>query len=79
MSNHYHLLVETPEGNLSQGMRKFNGVYTQLFNRRHIRVGHVFQRRYKVILVEKQAYPLELFRYFVLNPVRAKMVPAAKD
>ncbi len=79
MSNHYHLLVETPEGNLSQGMRQLNGVYTQVFNRQHNRVGHVFQRRYKGILVEKQAYLLELSRYIVLNSVRAKMVRAAKD
>ena len=79
MSNHYHLLVETPEGNLSQGMRQLNGVYTQAFNRQHNRVGHVFQGRYKGILVEKQAYLLELSRYIVLNTVRAKMVRAAKD
>jgi len=50
MSNHYHLLIETPDGNLSQGMRQLNGVYTQSFNRRHGRVSHVFQRRYKGIL-----------------------------
>jgi REP element-mobilizing transposase RayT len=74
MSNHYHLLVETPEGNLSKGMRQLNGVYTQDFNRTHHRVGHVFQGRYKAILVEKEAYLLELVRYVVLNPVRAGMV-----
>ena len=74
MDNHYHLLVETPEPNLAAGMRRFNGVYTQAFNRRHGRVGHVFQGRYKSILVDKDSYGLELCRYLVLNPVRARMV-----
>ncbi len=74
MDNHYHLVVETVEGNLSNGMRQLNGVYTQNFNRRHNRVGHVFQGRYKGILVEKDSYLLELSRYVVLNPVRAEMV-----
>lgn len=77
MTNHYHLVVETPEGNLSQGMRQLNGVYTQLVNRHHRRVGHVFQGRYKAILVEKDSYLLELARYVVLNPVRAGMVTDA--
>lgn len=71
MGNHYHLLIETPEGNLSKGMRQMNGIYTQRFNRRHERVGHVLQGRYKAILVEKEPYLLELCRYVVLNPVRA--------
>ncbi|MFT7490708.1 MAG: putative transposase [Pseudohongiellaceae bacterium] len=79
MTNHYHLLIETPEGNLSQGMRHLNGVYTQRVNRSHNRVGHVFQGRYKAILVDKESYLLELSRYIVLNPVRAGMVNAAKD
>ncbi len=79
MTNHYHLLIETPDGNLSKGMRQLNGVYTQKFNRAHNRVGHVFQGRYKGILVEKQNYLLELCRYIVLNPVRAEMVRSAKD
>lgn len=74
MSNHYHLLLETPEGNLSAGMRQLNGVYTQRFNRTHARVGHVFQGRFKAIIVERDAYLLELARYIVLNPVRARMV-----
>lgn len=74
MDNHYHVVVETPEGNLSQGMRQLNGVYTQYVNRTHDRVGHVFQGRFKAILVERDAYLLELARYVVLNPVRAKMV-----
>lgn len=79
MSNHYHLLIETPDGNLSKGMRQLNGVYTQTFNRVHRRVGHVFQGRYKAILVEKEAYLLELARYIVLNPVRARMVGSPAD
>jgi putative transposase len=74
MSNHYHLLVETPDANLSQGMRQLNGVFTQSINRKHHRVGHLFQERYKAILVDKDAYLLELCRYIVLNPVRANMV-----
>jgi REP element-mobilizing transposase RayT len=79
MDNHYHLVVETPDGNLAKGMRQLNGVYTQNFNREHGRVGHVFQGRYKAILVQKDAYLLELARYVVRNPVRARMVRSAKD
>ena len=79
MTNHYHLLVETPDANLSRGMRHLNGVYTQRFNRIHNRFGHVFQGRYKAILVQKESYLLELARYIVLNPVRARMVRSAKD
>ena len=79
MDNHYHLLIETPDANLSKGMRQLNGVYTQKFNRSHHRVGHVFQGRYKAILIEKDSYLLELARYIVLNPVRAGMVRSAKD
>lgn len=79
MSNHYHLLVETPDANLSSGMRQLNGVYTQRANRRHRRVGHVFQGRYTAIIVEKESYLLELARYIVLNPVRARMVRSARE
>jgi hypothetical protein len=74
MGNHYHLLIETPDGNLSLGMRQLNGVYTQLFNRRHQRTGHLFQGRYKSILIQKDSHLLEVCRYVVLNPVRARMV-----
>ncbi|MFQ5470279.1 MAG: transposase [Gammaproteobacteria bacterium] len=77
MTNHYHLIIETVEGNLSKGMRQLNGVYTQYHNRRHDRVGHVYHGRYKAILVEKDSYLLELSRYVVLNPVRAGMVKHA--
>ncbi len=79
MGNHYHLLTETPDSNLSKGMRQLNGVYTQRFNRTHNRVGHVFQGRYKAILVQKDAYLIEVSRYIVLNPVRASMVRTARD
>ncbi len=79
MSNHYHLVIETPDGNLSQGMRQLNGVFTQKTNQRHQRVGHLFQGRYKAILVQKEAYLLEVARYVVLNPVRAGMVRRAGD
>ena len=74
MSNHYHLVIERPEGNLSKGMRQLNGVYTQRFNRRHKCSGHIFQGRYKAILVDREAYLLAVARYVVLNPVRAGMV-----
>jgi putative transposase len=79
MDNHYHLLIETPDGNLSRGMRQLNGVYTQVYNRRHRKVGHIFQGRFKAILVEKEDYLLELCRYVVLNPVRAKSVESPGD
>ena len=74
MTHHYHLLIETPDANLSKGMRQLNGVYTQQFNRTHARVGHVFQGRFKAIVVDKDSYLLELARYVVLNPLRAKRV-----
>lgn len=74
MNNHYHLLVETPRPTLSVGMRQLNGVYTQTFNRQHHRVGHLFQGRFKAILVEKDSHLQELCRYVVLNPVRAGLV-----
>lgn len=79
MGNHYHILVETLNGNLAQGMRQLNGVYSQYFNRRHELVGHVFQGRYKAILVDKETYLLELARYIVLNPVRAQLVQLPED
>ena len=79
MSNHYHLLLETPAPNLSRGMKLLNGVYTQRFNRHHKRYGHVLQGRCKSILVEKESHLLELARYVVLNPIRAKMVRSARN
>jgi len=74
MDNHFHLLIETPEGNLSIGMRQLNGVYTQAFNKRHRRVGHLFQGRYKAILIQKDSHLLVVCRYVVQNPVRAGLV-----
>ena len=71
MDNHFHIVIETVDGNLSAGMRQLNGVYTQWHNRTHGRVGHVFQGRFKAIIVQREAYLLELARYVVLNPVRA--------
>ena len=77
MDNHFHLLIETKEANLSKAIRQLNGVYTQAFNRRHGRVGHVMQGRFKSILVDRDSYLLELCRYVVLNPVRAKITRKA--
>lgn len=77
MGNHYHLVIETPEGNLSHGLKRLHGTYTQWFNRRHQRVGHVLQGRFKSLLVDKESYLQELCRYVVLNPVRANMVSEA--
>ena len=78
MSNHYHLLVETVDGNLSRGMRQLKGLYTQRFNQHHGLVGHLCQGRYKAILVQK-SYLLELSRYVVLNPLQANMVATLED
>ena len=74
MTNHYHLLIETPEGNLNKLMHYINGSYTNYLNRRRKRSGHLFQGRYKAILIERDSYLLELSRYIHLNPVRARIV-----
>ncbi|MFH1404530.1 MAG: transposase [Patescibacteria group bacterium] len=74
MNNHYHILIETPDANLSKAMRDINGNYTQWFNSRHRRAGHLLQGRYKSFIIEKETYLLEVARYIVLNPVRAKFV-----
>lgn len=79
MGSHYHLLLETPRPNLSRGMRSLNSVYAQAFNRRRRRRGHVFQGRFHAVLVEKERHLLEIARYVVLNPVRARLVPAPAD
>ncbi|MCL4491506.1 MAG: transposase [Nitrospirae bacterium] len=79
MDNHYHLMIETPDANLSRGMRQLNGVYTQKYNWWHSKTGHIFQGRYKSILVDKENYLLELCRYVVLNPVRANMVEKPEE
>lgn len=70
MSNHFHLIVETPKGNLSEFMRHFNISYTAAFNRRHNRVGHLYQGRFKSVLIDADNYLLELSRYVHLNPIR---------
>ena len=74
MDNHYHFVLHTRQANLSLLMRHLNGVYTQAFNRRHNKVGHLLQGRFKAILVDRDAYLLEVCRYVELNPVRAHMV-----
>lgn len=79
MDNHYHLLLETPSANLSSAMKHLNGIYTQKFNRTHHRVGHLFQGRYKDVVVDKNTHLQELCRYIVLNPVRAGMVKETKQ
>jgi REP element-mobilizing transposase RayT len=71
MPNHYHLLLQTHRPTLSRGMHDLNAAYSVRFNRRHRRVGHVFQGRFRSIVVDRQAYLVELTRYLVLNPVRA--------
>jgi hypothetical protein len=74
MDNHYHLVVQTVEPTLSRGMRQLNGVYGQRFNRRHNRIGHLFQGRFKASLIERGSYLMEVIRYTLLNPVRAGAV-----
>ncbi|MBC2717498.1 MAG: hypothetical protein HF978_19505 [Desulfobacteraceae bacterium] len=79
MDNHYHLLLETPSANLSQIMRHINGAYTTYFNIKRKRAGHLFQGRFKAILVDKDAYAKELSRYIHLNPIRAKIVEVPEE
>lgn len=79
MENHYHFVLRTHQPNLSRLMRHINGVYTQAFNRRHAQVGHLFQGRFKALLVDKDAYLLEVCRYVDLNPVRAGIVKQPGD
>ena len=79
MSNHFHLMIETPEGNLSRIMKHINGSYTTYFNVKHKRAGHLLQGRYKAVLVQADTYAAELSRYIHLNPVRVKMVPSPEE
>jgi putative transposase len=79
MGNHYHLVLHTRQPNLSRFMRHLNGVYTQAFNRRHGLVGHLFQGRFKAILVDRDAYLLALCRYVERNPVAAGLVDSPVD
>lgn len=79
MPNHIHLLLEMGTISLSKVLQRFHTWYTQYFNRRHDRVGHLFQGRYKAIVCDKDAYLLELVRYIHLNPVRAGLVDNLED
>lgn len=79
MGNHYHLIIETAEGNLSRAMHYINSSYTTYSNIKRKRSGHLFQGRFKAILVDKDSYLLELSRYVHLNPVRAKMAAMPAD
>lgn len=79
MDNHYHLVIQTPHGNLAKGMRDLNGIYTQLFNTTHQTTGHILEGRYKAFVIEKGDYFLEVLRYTVLNPVRAKIVEHPRE
>jgi REP-associated tyrosine transposase len=72
MSNNFHLIVETPKANLSEFMRQFNISYTAYYNRRQRRIGHLYQGRFKAIVVDRDSYLLELSRYVHLNPIRIK-------
>jgi len=80
MSNHYHLLVETPKANLSQIMKHINGLYTQRYNRKHKKDGTLFRGRYKSVLVDEDSYLLQLTRYIHRNPLDlAKLRQALED
>ncbi|MGH3111478.1 MAG: transposase [Gaiellaceae bacterium] len=79
MSNHSHLLVRTRQPNLARGMRDLNGIYAQEFNRRHHRVGHLFQGRYRAVLVENDEHLLTVLAYVVRNPVRAGMCASPRE
>ncbi len=79
MDNHYHLMIETPDGNLSIGMRQLNSVYSQAYNKKRNRSGHLLQGRYKAIVIQKDSHLLEVCRYVVLNPVRAHIVEQPED
>jgi REP element-mobilizing transposase RayT len=79
MSTHYHFLIETPQANLSQAVKWINVAYSVYFNRKRRRVGHLFQGRFKAVLVEADEYLKQLSRYIHLNPVRAKMVEHCRD
>ncbi|WP_240744921.1 transposase [Desulforhopalus sp. IMCC35007] len=79
MPNHYHLFVQTPDGNLSRCMRHVNGVYTQRFNREHKKEGQLFRGRYKAVLVDEESYLLEVLRYIHRNPLKAGIVKSLDD
>jgi REP-associated tyrosine transposase len=74
MSNHYHLLVSTPEPNISPGMCYLNGVYARRFNKDHFLEGHLFERRFRSVEINDEQFALDAARYIALNPVRAGLV-----
>ncbi len=79
MGNHYHLLIETPKGNITRVMHYLNATYTGYFNKKYKRIGHLFQGRYKGFLIEKERYLLSISRYLHLNPVRAGVVKRPEE
>lgn len=79
MPNHYHLVLETPEPNLSAGMQRLNGVYAKTFNWIHGFEGHLFERRFRCVVPESESHVLELARYVALNPVRAGLCDHPAD
>ena len=79
MGTHYHTLLDTPRGNLSDFMRSLNTEYSKAFNRRHDRVGHTFEQRFESIVVQREKYLRRVARYIALNPVRARLCPDAAD
>lgn len=79
LRSHYHLLIETPKGNITKVIHYLNATYTGYFNRKYKRVGHLFQGRYRGILIEKDRYLLSLSRYIHLNPIRAKVVKRPEE
>ena len=79
MTNHFHLVIQTPGPNLSRGMHWLNGTYAARFNKHHRRWGHLFGGRFKAFLIDKETYFMEVLRYTVLNPVRAGMVERPED
>jgi len=79
MGNHYHLLIETPKGNITKVMHYLNATYTGYFNKKYDRVGHLFQGRYKGYLIEKERYLLSVSRYIHLNPIRAMIVKRPEE
>ncbi len=79
MTNHSHLLVRTPLANIAATMRRLNSRYALGYNRRHRRIGHLFQNRYHAVLIEREEHLLEVARYIVLNPVRAQVCDCAED
>ncbi|MCP4022889.1 MAG: transposase, partial [Desulfobacteraceae bacterium] len=79
MTNHYHILIQTPDANISRAMRHINSIYTQRFNKKHGFDGPLFRGRFKSVLVCEDSHLFELVRYIHKNPVRASMVADMAD